>query len=250
MTQRGWSRGFTLIELLVVVAIIATLAALLFPVFARAREKARESVCINHQRQIAVLALLHAQDHEETLPAAETFWPALHAPPTLLRCPSAPRTLRDSYIANPNAAGKALGDIPAPSTTWLTTDGANNQPDRRHHGHKVSSYVDGHVDILDIRESGPRTIAGWGANGQGELGNNSTTNVVSPFVSPTGLGSVRMAAMGYRFTLAVKADGTVWAWGNNAAGQLGDGTTTQRTTPVQVSGLTEMVAVAAGVDQR
>ena len=44
----------------------------------------------------------------------------------------------------------------------------------------------------------------------------------------------------------MKSDGTVWAWGHNAAGQLGDGTTAQRTTPVRVSGLTGVAAVAAG----
>jgi len=51
-------------------------------------------------------------------------------------------------------------------------------------------------------------------------------------------------------SLAVKADGTVWAWGYNAYGQLGDGTTTQRNTPVQVSGLTNVVAVEAGTITR
>ena len=47
-------------------------------------------------------------------------------------------------------------------------------------------------------------------------------------------------------SLAVKSDGTVWAWGYNAYGQLGDGTTTERHAPVQVSGLTDVVAVAGG----
>ena len=47
-------------------------------------------------------------------------------------------------------------------------------------------------------------------------------------------------------TLAVGSDGTAWAWGYNGYGQLGDGTTTQRNTPVQVSGLSGAIAVAAG----
>ncbi len=57
-----------------------------------------------------------------------------------------------------------------------------------------------------------------------------------------------MVAAGYVHSLARKTDGTVWAWGNNAFGQLGDGTTLQRNTPVPVAGLTSVAAVAAGGD--
>ena len=58
-------RGFTLIELLVVIAIIAILAAILFPVFARAREKARQSSCSSNLKQIATAMLMYAQDYDE-----------------------------------------------------------------------------------------------------------------------------------------------------------------------------------------
>ena len=64
--------GFTLIELLVVIAIIAILAAILFPVFARAREKARQTSCLSNLKQIALAGLMYAQDYDETLvPFAE-----------------------------------------------------------------------------------------------------------------------------------------------------------------------------------
>lgn len=58
-------RGFTLIELLVVIAIIAILAAILFPVFARAREKARQSSCLSNVKQISTALLMYVQDYDE-----------------------------------------------------------------------------------------------------------------------------------------------------------------------------------------
>ena len=60
--------GFTLIELLVVIAIIAILAAILFPVFARARESARRTSCISNLKQLALGTMMYAQDYDETYP--------------------------------------------------------------------------------------------------------------------------------------------------------------------------------------
>src|SRR5438046_2949905 len=59
--------GFTLIELLVVIAIIAILAAILFPVFAKAREKARQAACGSNCRQIGLGLMMYAQDYDDTL---------------------------------------------------------------------------------------------------------------------------------------------------------------------------------------
>src|SRR5215212_6807470 len=67
MARRG-EPGFTLIELLVVIAIIAILAAILFPVFAQAREKARATACLSNQRQVGLALQLYAQDYDEMLP--------------------------------------------------------------------------------------------------------------------------------------------------------------------------------------
>ena len=66
-------RGFTLIELLVVIAIIAILAAILFPVFARAREKARQSSCLSNVKQLALGTMMYCQDYDERLPASYTI---------------------------------------------------------------------------------------------------------------------------------------------------------------------------------
>jgi len=61
--------GFTLIELLVVIAIIAILAAILFPVFAQARDKARQATCISNLKQVGSALIMYIQDYDETLPA-------------------------------------------------------------------------------------------------------------------------------------------------------------------------------------
>jgi prepilin-type N-terminal cleavage/methylation domain-containing protein/prepilin-type processing-associated H-X9-DG protein len=66
--------GFTLIELLVVIAIIAILASILFPVFSRAREKARTASCASNMKQIALAMLMYTDDYDEQLPQATTNW--------------------------------------------------------------------------------------------------------------------------------------------------------------------------------
>jgi prepilin-type N-terminal cleavage/methylation domain-containing protein/prepilin-type processing-associated H-X9-DG protein len=69
------TRGFTLIELLVVIAIIAILAAILFPVFAQAREKARQAACSSNTKQIGTALYMYIQDYDETTPGGVyTSW--------------------------------------------------------------------------------------------------------------------------------------------------------------------------------
>ncbi len=99
--------GFTLIELLVVIAIIAILAAILFPVFAQAREKARQTSCLSNLKQVATAFVVYMQDYDGVVPLYESgaklvynnvpqsmnsYWPALLEPYTknytLFHCPS------------------------------------------------------------------------------------------------------------------------------------------------------------------
>jgi len=67
-TKRRSPRGFTLIELLVVIAIIAILAAILFPVFAKAREKARQASCASNEKQMGLATNMYMTDYDNVYP--------------------------------------------------------------------------------------------------------------------------------------------------------------------------------------
>jgi prepilin-type N-terminal cleavage/methylation domain-containing protein/prepilin-type processing-associated H-X9-DG protein len=88
-------QGFTLIELLVVIAIIAILAAILFPVFAQAREAARKTSCLSNMKQIGMAVIMYSNDHDETPP--ETGWDGPCSSPT----PNASgyHTVSDDYFS-------------------------------------------------------------------------------------------------------------------------------------------------------
>ena len=90
----------------------------------------------------------------------------------------------------------------------------------------------------------------WGANGTGQLGLGiASTNTCQCIATPgqiSGLTDIRDIAGGGFHSLALKDDGTVWAWGWNESGQLGDGTTADHFEPTQVVGLTNIVAISAG----
>jgi prepilin-type N-terminal cleavage/methylation domain-containing protein/prepilin-type processing-associated H-X9-DG protein len=75
---RHRASGFTLIELLVVIAIIAILAAILFPVFAQAREKARQTSCLSNVKQMGMAVLMYSQDADETYPPNSTSAPSAY----------------------------------------------------------------------------------------------------------------------------------------------------------------------------
>ncbi|HCU34131.1 MAG TPA: hypothetical protein DGT21_01425 [Armatimonadetes bacterium] len=146
--------GFTLIELLVVIAIIAILAAILFPVFARAREKARQSNCLSNQKQIGLAIVMYNQDYDERVvpwrtavpvgtPGAEAdgeagggyarlYWYRLVEPyvksSQVFICPSSEpfastcRGLRGTYGFNTSVAGIKMGDIKWPAELAMTCD--------------------------------------------------------------------------------------------------------------------------------
>jgi YD repeat-containing protein len=107
----------------------------------------------------------------------------------------------------------------------------------------VVAIAAGDDHSMALRNDG--SVWTWGYNRNGEVGDGSTTNRVSP-VAVTGVGEVTAIAAGTNHSLALRSDGTAWAWGRNANGQLGDTTNTTSTSPVQVAGLGQLSTIAAG----
>ena len=119
-------RAFTLIELLVVIAIISILAAILFPVFSSAREKARQTSCASNERQLSLGILMYAQDYDESLLPTQSsdnrLWPELVAPylhsDQIRICPGDSGGAFNSYGLN-ELTFVDFTNVPTPSTLSL-----------------------------------------------------------------------------------------------------------------------------------
>lgn len=94
------------------------------------------------------------------------------------------------------------------------------------------------------------TVSCWGGNYRGQIGNGTSGSTLVPTPVPViGLSGVATLSLGYQQTCAIKIDGTLWCWGSNISGELGNGTFNNSSVPVQVTGLTNVQVVAAGANQ-
>jgi prepilin-type N-terminal cleavage/methylation domain-containing protein/prepilin-type processing-associated H-X9-DG protein len=163
-------RGFTLIELLVVIAIIAILAAILFPVFAKAREKARQSSCLSNVKQLMLSFIQYAQDYDEKFPSM--YWGGANWEPNnvwwggevmpyikntqILLCPSKSDTVC-SYLYNQYLSQQSMGALTMPSETVALADSIGNgfwALDGNTAGNSMAKFGDANCRIKDCHNNG------------------------------------------------------------------------------------------------
>jgi len=138
-------KAFTLIELLVVIAIIAILAAVLFPVFAKAREKARQTSCINNCKQLGLAFMQYVQDNDEKLPSSNNYgsdW-AIHIYP---------------YV-------KSSGVYACPDDSLSRTQAETNQGENPANCVPVSYCWNSYVALTGLWTGGP--VSPWSQNTPG-----------------------------------------------------------------------------------
>ncbi|MHB9132514.1 MAG: DUF1559 family PulG-like putative transporter [Armatimonadota bacterium] len=143
---------------------VPILASILFPVFAKAREKARQTTCISNQRQISTAVLMYAQDHADKFPASMMEVESYLGSKRIYYCPSMEASEDEypvSYGFNSYIAGNKWDKVVSASEILMTADGgdanhsinAKSEMVFRHGRGCVVSYADGHASLLTEGQS-------------------------------------------------------------------------------------------------
>jgi alpha-tubulin suppressor-like RCC1 family protein len=143
-----------------------------------------------------------------------------------------------------------LGDGTASGPQHCTQFPCSTVPVKVEHLQAITAVAGGDEHSLALASDG--SVWAWGVNANGELGTGRATTTGCmcsdvPVRSAVPSGIVAISGGG-RHSLALRSDGTVWAWGENSFGQLGDGTMTERDAPVEVPGLGNVTAISAGFE--
>lgn len=170
-----------------------------------------------------------------------TLGPPVSAPPTFIAglTPSPVVTLPPGLTPGPSLPASLEPTVPASLEPTI-----GPSPTAEPASAQLVALEAGDTHACAIRTD--RTIACWGVNGFGELGNGTTAERWVPPVTVSGIDDAVAVSAGNRFTCAVRAGGSVWCWGEGGAGQLGNGEQNDSATPVQVVGISDAIDVTTG----
>lgn len=258
-------RGFTLIELLVVIAIIAILAAILFPVFAKAREKARQTSCLSQTKQLGLSFIQYYQDYDEKLPAGtlnDTTLAYLDKPGVgwagqiysqvksvgIYKCPddsttqiastaTVPTQVPVSYGFNSNAAGQTQATYGNVAKSILAFETVNNQADVTAAASKTAVSPGDSNSAAGDGESGntvpTATASERGMQGGGNNGASATPQYATGILSGSNATAIGTAIGTFATLTGRHSDGTNYLladghskWFRNSAVSAGLNNTT------------------------
>ncbi len=209
MSTQSKSKGFTLIELLVVIAIISILAAILFPVFATAREKARQTSCASNLKQLGLATVQYVQDFDETYPTGYwnvgsnyVYWYNIimpyvanksTSPALLITCLTSPHPESLGYAINPRVCGSNTPEVAVASGFFDYSTAAINS--ELTHSSETILFADSDQiptfsnNTNTLLRVNPGSINGgaWNiyqsttsVNGWASIDNDNNSNAVSP----------------------------------------------------------------------